>query len=476
MSTGCWRSRGSRNPATTTSLHESVVAWISAQEREHAFLVLEADADWTAWTRRVLRQADRVLIVGRAGDDPAPGARRDSRDRNGTDGAQRARAAAAGRVRAADRHAGVARAAPRRRAPPRASRPRRRPAPPRAARERPRDRPRARRRRRARLRAHRDAARAGRSRCRGRHGRRHQHRRADRGGHARGVSASTGCSSSPTSFASPKKLLDRTLPITSLMAGRKVTTHLPADVRRVADRGPVDSACSSCRAVSSRAHAVVHDRGAVWRAVRASTAIPAIFPPLLADDGEVLVDGGVMNNMPLDVMRERCEGGTVIGLNPMPTNDKMTPYDFGPSLVGLGGAQGALRLVRLAHARAVDHRQRDARDRDQQRQPDAPAVVPVARGPPDRAAARRLPDPRLRRIRADHRHRLPERAGGARRLEARAAHARMMGRRAARAPDAAAAGPGRARMVSSARAACRCSSTARPAASTAAAGSGGRRG
>ncbi len=78
--------------------------------------------------------------------------------------------------------------------------------------------------------------------------------------------------------------------------------------------------------------------------MRASTAIPAIFPPLLADDGEVLVDGNVMNNMPLDVMREWCEGGTVIGLNPMPTNDKMTPYHFGASLTGWEALKGRMGL------------------------------------------------------------------------------------------------------------------------------------
>jgi predicted acylesterase/phospholipase RssA len=94
----------------------------------------------------------------------------------------------------------------------------------------------------------------------------------------------------------------------------------------------------------SRAHPITHDTGSVWRAVRASTAIPAIFPPLLADDGEVLIDGGVMNNMPLDVMRERCEGGVVIGLNPMPTNDKMKEYHFGPSLTGWEALKGRFRL------------------------------------------------------------------------------------------------------------------------------------
>ena len=78
--------------------------------------------------------------------------------------------------------------------------------------------------------------------------------------------------------------------------------------------------------------------------MRASTALPAIFPPLLADDGEVLVDGGVMNNMPLDVMRGLCGGGTVIGVNPMPTHDKVKNYNFGPSLSGWEALRGRLRL------------------------------------------------------------------------------------------------------------------------------------
>jgi len=87
----------------------------------------------------------------------------------------------------------------------------------------------------------------------------------------------------------------------------------------------------------------VHRSGPLWRGVRASTAIPAIFPPLLADDGDVLVDGGVMNNMPLDVMRDFCEGGTVIGVNPMPTDDKEKRYSFGPSLSGWEALKGRLR-------------------------------------------------------------------------------------------------------------------------------------
>ncbi len=53
--------------------HASLVAWLSEQERLNRFVILEADAGLTPWTRRCLRQADHVLVVGRAGANPAPG-------------------------------------------------------------------------------------------------------------------------------------------------------------------------------------------------------------------------------------------------------------------------------------------------------------------------------------------------------------------------------------------------------------------
>ena len=62
------------------------------------------------------------------------------------------------------------------------------------------------------------------------------------------------------SFASPKKLLDRTLPITSLMAGRKVTNLF----REVFGDLALEDLWTPCFAISSglsRATAVVHARG-----------------------------------------------------------------------------------------------------------------------------------------------------------------------------------------------------------------------
>ncbi len=49
---------------------------------------------------------------------------------------------------------------------------------------------------------------------------------------------------------------------------------------------------------------VVIDRGSVARAVRASSAIPGVFPPV-QHMGKILVDGGVSDNIPIAVAREK---------------------------------------------------------------------------------------------------------------------------------------------------------------------------
>lgn len=51
-----------------------LLAWLEAREVDHRFVLYQADPAATPWTRRCMRQADRVLLVARADDDPAPGA------------------------------------------------------------------------------------------------------------------------------------------------------------------------------------------------------------------------------------------------------------------------------------------------------------------------------------------------------------------------------------------------------------------
>ncbi|XP_055345518.1 patatin-like phospholipase domain-containing protein 7 [Paramacrobiotus metropolitanus] len=53
----------------------------------------------------------------------------------------------------------------------------------------------------------------------------------------------------------------------------------------------------------------IHTRGSLWRYVRASMTIVGYLPPLCdPEDGHLLVDGGYMNNVPADVMRQRGAG------------------------------------------------------------------------------------------------------------------------------------------------------------------------
>jgi len=333
---------GAAQSADGDDSHAAIVAWLSEQEREHRHVVLEADAAWTPWTRRCLRQADRVLVVGRAGDDPAPGeveaasaamdlaTRRELVLLQADDCARPSHTARWLALRNVATHHHV-----------------------RLGNDRDVDRL-----------ARRVGARAVGVVLGGGGARGFAHIGMFRalaeegidvdvvggtsigaviaGAHAHGLTADEMVEIARV-FASRRKLLDHTLPLASLMAARKVTAffqHLFGDVRVEDLWTPLFAVSSSL----SRARAVIHDRGPVWHSVRASTAIPAIFPPLLDHDGDVLVDGNVMNNMPLDVMRQWCEGGTVIGLNPMPTDDKVKRYHFGPSLTGWEALKGRFGL------------------------------------------------------------------------------------------------------------------------------------
>lgn len=52
-------------------------------------------------------------------------------------------------------------------------------------------------------------------------------------------------------------------------------------------------------------------RGPLWKAIRASAAIPALFPPVF-QNGEMLVDGCLLDNVPLAPMRSMKNGPNVI--------------------------------------------------------------------------------------------------------------------------------------------------------------------
>lgn len=57
----------------------------------------------------------------------------------------------------------------------------------------------------------------------------------------------------------------------------------------------------------------LHERGELWKSIRASISLPGVFPPVIYD-GHVLVDGVVFNNIPVDIITKKGVGH-VIGVN-----------------------------------------------------------------------------------------------------------------------------------------------------------------
>ncbi len=107
-------------------------------------------------------------------------------------------------------------------------------------------------------------------------------------------------------FVAGNPLNDYTLPLIALVRGAKVTKLLQrnyGDIR--IEELPKPYFCVSSDLTTGRVH--VHRAGALWRALRASVALPGIMPPVTYH-GHLLVDGGVMNNLPVDVMAERSNG------------------------------------------------------------------------------------------------------------------------------------------------------------------------
>lgn len=113
-------------------------------------------------------------------------------------------------------------------------------------------------------------------------------------------------------FVSSNPLGDYTLPVIALAAGRRVSERLRGEFgdADIADL-PLPYYCVSANLTTG--HSGVHRTGPVWKWTRASAAIPGVLPPV-TDNGEVHVDGGTMNNLPVDVMRE-IGRGPVIGVD-----------------------------------------------------------------------------------------------------------------------------------------------------------------
>lgn len=114
------------------------------------------------------------------------------------------------------------------------------------------------------------------------------------------------------SFVDTNPLSDVTLPLVALFRGEKVSRLLRDNFGDTAIEGmPLPYFCVSSDL--SHGRSAVHRSGPLWRALRASVAIPGLLPPVV-EDGRLLVDGGLMNNFPVDVMAGLTKG-PIIGID-----------------------------------------------------------------------------------------------------------------------------------------------------------------
>jgi NTE family protein len=55
-----------------------------------------------------------------------------------------------------------------------------------------------------------------------------------------------------------------------------------------------------------------HRRGELWAAVRATASIPVVLPPFYTDDGQMLVDGCLIDNVPIAAMHQMKSGPNIV--------------------------------------------------------------------------------------------------------------------------------------------------------------------
>ena len=138
-----------------------------------------------------------------------------------------------------------------------------------------------------------------------------------------------------------RRLLDYTLPVVSLVKGGRITRNIEDTF------GSFDIEdlwlpfyCVSTNLTTS--HLEVHRRGSTALALRASIAIPGVLPPV-PHAGHLLVDGGVLNNLPFEVMRDNSTVETIIAVDVAPDQGPRARADFGMSVSGFQALGASLR-------------------------------------------------------------------------------------------------------------------------------------
>ena len=164
---------------------------------------------------------------------------------------------------------------------------------------------------------------------------------------------------------------DVTFPALSLATGKRVTER----IQEAADGLDVEDAWRRFFCVSTNlttGNTEIHRSGPGWHAIRASFSIPGVFPPVRTPNGDLLVDGGLLDNLPVGVMRAEHRGITVIAVDVGRSRDMvagslpddgyvsgwrllMGRFDRGAARETAGLGRVLMRLTELGSEQNADH-------------------------------------------------------------------------------------------------------------------------
>ncbi len=138
--------------------------------------------------------------------------------------------------------------------------------------------------------------------------------------------------------------MDYTLPVTSLLKGEASARAFETEF----GAWEFEDLWTPYRCVSTnltRSHVVVHDSGPLVPPLRATSAIPGVLPPVPMGE-DLLVDGGVLNNVPVDVATADGRCATLIVVDVAPPMGPGASEDYGLSVSGWSALRASVRKGR----------------------------------------------------------------------------------------------------------------------------------
>ncbi|KAJ1826890.1 phosphatidylcholine and lysophosphatidylcholine phospholipase, partial [Coemansia sp. RSA 2599] len=127
-------------------------------------------------------------------------------------------------------------------------------------------------------------------------------------------------------------LLDVTYPILAYTSGREFNRAIWKVFRETEIEDLwLPFYCMTANITRSRPE--VHMSGILWRVVRASMSLGGFVPPLCDENGDMLVDGGYLDNLPVRVMKTELGADMIFAIDIAGENDT-SPVRYGASVSG----------------------------------------------------------------------------------------------------------------------------------------------